>query len=111
MCCLIAGALLVEEDLTGALTSLAWFVVTVCITHVLHAFVLLPLVYGVVMRRNPLPHYGRIADALTAGSAPPSSYVIRMRAYIRSKYAERVGNSLHSNYGARWQKPYQPLKV
>ena len=75
VCCLIASALLLEEDLSGAMTSLGLFIATVCVSHIVHAFLFLPVMYVAVMRKNPLPQYVRVADALAAGMAPPSSYV------------------------------------
>ena len=73
--CLIAGSLLVEDDLGGVIRRIAMFVVGVTISHVIHTFILLPLLYVAIVRRNPFRHYARILEALAAGIAPPSKSV------------------------------------
>ena len=72
MCCLIAGSLLVQDDLVGVMKAIAMYVAAVSASHVIHSFIFLPLLYLVIVRRNPLRHYGRILEALAAGAAPPS---------------------------------------
>ena len=64
---LIVGKLMVLSDLGGTLTGLAMYMVTVLVGLVVHSCIVLPLVYLVVARRNPLKLvYGVLQALLTA---------------------------------------------
>lgn len=72
---LIVGKLMVLSDLGGTLTGLAMYMVTVLVGLVVHGCIVLPLVYLVVARRNPLKLVYGVLQALVTALATSSRLI------------------------------------
>ena len=72
VCSLITGALISEENLQTALLSVLFFLINVITVFIIHALILLPVLYVAIVRKNPLTLYVRNSDALLTGLAPAS---------------------------------------
>ena len=50
---LLVSDLVSQEDLLGMMASLSWYLLTVCLIIFIHGFLVVPLVFFLVCRKNP----------------------------------------------------------
>uniref|UniRef100_A0A914DNE5 Amino acid transporter n=1 Tax=Acrobeloides nanus TaxID=290746 RepID=A0A914DNE5_9BILA len=62
--CLVGGSLLEAEDISDTAATLFMYLITVLLGMFLQMFITLPTLYYVLTRKNPLPIYRGIAQAL-----------------------------------------------
>merc|ERR1712130_411189 len=53
VCFLVAGEIIGMENPSKNFASLGWFFATVNIALVIHGFIILPLIYGLLTKKNP----------------------------------------------------------
>lgn len=73
VCSIICGKLLQIHDLQEVMTQLAYFILTVAAALVVHQTVVLPMVYVVVVRRNPYTFLFSLAEPWVTAFAVNSS--------------------------------------
>lgn len=73
---LIVGKLMELSDLSGTLAGLALYMVTVVVGLVIHGCFVLPLLYLIVARRNPLKLVYAVLQALMTALATSSRLVV-----------------------------------
>lgn len=61
---LVAARIVDMSDPAAQLAALGMYIVTVMGGLILHGFVVLPLIYLLLVRKNPLKHYAGIMEAL-----------------------------------------------
>jgi Na+/H+-dicarboxylate symporter len=73
--CLVGGSLLEAEDISDTAATLFMYLITVLLGMFLQMFITLPTLYYVLTRKNPLPIYRGIAQALVTAFGTASEYV------------------------------------
>ena len=71
---LVASALMEIDSLDSILKSVGLYLTTVISAMAIHHFVILPLSYLIIVRKNPFKCYFHLLEALLAAFAPPSRY-------------------------------------
>ncbi|XP_046843125.1 excitatory amino acid transporter-like [Xenia sp. Carnegie-2017] len=72
---IIASNLAGMEDITGTTERLGMYLGALLITFVLHGFVVLPIIYAIIKRKNPFQLFRVISQALLMGLGTASSSV------------------------------------
>jgi len=75
VCSLIAQRVASMEDIADEMHRLALFIVTVMVGLIIHAFVILPLIFFVVRRTNPFVFMYGMKDAFMTAFGISSRYV------------------------------------
>lgn len=70
---LIAAQIVAMKDTVAQLEGLAMYMITVIAGLILHGFVVLPTVYFIFVRRNPIKHLAGVAQALFTAVGTDSS--------------------------------------
>jgi len=70
---LICGQILQTADFLNLLSKLGLYIATVLVGHFLHAVVALPLIYAIVVRKNPFKYILRTSEALLTAFGTSSS--------------------------------------
>lgn len=73
--CLIAGKILSVQDLTGTVRHLGIYMATGLAGVIIHMFLVVPLMYFIVTRRNPYRVLYGVAQALVTALATESRLV------------------------------------
>lgn len=68
----IAGKILSVGDLTGVISQLMWFILTVAIGIFLYQWILIQLIYFVFLRKNPYKFYCKLIEPMLTGAAAAS---------------------------------------
>lgn len=79
---LIAGKIVEMEDITAMGSQLGMYTVTVICGLVIHATIVLPLLYFAITRKNPFVFIGGLLQALITALGTSSRYVIFVLAEI-----------------------------
>ena len=61
---LLAARIMKMEDPTRDFTQLGWYAMTVILGLVIHGFIILPLIYLILARKNPLKHIWNMMQAI-----------------------------------------------
>ena len=61
---LLAGRIVGMENPEQAFLQLAWYMMTVLVGLAIHGFVVLPIIYLIFARKNPLKHLFHMTQAL-----------------------------------------------
>ena len=64
ICSLIAAKVAAMDDISGSLEKLGLYMVTVIVGLLVHALILLPLLFFIVVRRNPFRFLAGMRDAI-----------------------------------------------
>ena len=64
ICSLIAGKLAGMENIKDNLEGLGMYILTVMVGLFIHAFITLPIIYIVILRKNPIPMFFGMSSAL-----------------------------------------------
>ena len=75
VCSLIAQRVASMEDIGGEMSRLALFIVTVMVGLIIHAFIILPLIFFVVRRTNPFKFMYGMKDAFMTAFGISSRYL------------------------------------
>ena len=63
---IIAGELVAMKNINGQVSSLGVYIAMVVIISLIHSLVVLPVIYFMLLRRNPFLLLSRVAKALLA---------------------------------------------
>lgn len=74
ICSLIAGKLAAMENIKGDLESLLLYMMTVISGLLIHAFVTLPIIYFVIVRKNPVRFFFGMGGALLTAFGTSSRF-------------------------------------
>lgn len=72
---LVAGEILEMDDPVAELRALGWYMFTVILGLGIHGFLILPLIYYVIIRRNPYPFIWGISEAMVTAFGTASRLV------------------------------------
>lgn len=86
---LVASEVLKIDDLGKVVGSLGFYFATVCIGLGIQGFIVLPILYFLLARRNPFPFIRNISSAVVTGFGTASRWV--------TFYQNSVRNSLYDN--------------
>lgn len=70
---LVASKVLEVDDLADIVTKLGFYFLTVCGGIIFHGFVILPLIFFFMTRKNPITYVGNMAQALATAFGTSSS--------------------------------------
>ncbi len=70
---LAAGYVVKSNDLIGEIKAQGFYLVTVIVGELFHGFLILPVVYLLIVRRNPLKFIRGILPAMAMGAATANS--------------------------------------
>lgn len=73
---LVASEVLKIDDMGKVVGSLGFYFATVCIGLAVQGFVILPLLYFLLTRRNPFPFIKNISSAVVTGFGTASRYLL-----------------------------------
>ena len=74
---LIAGKLAAMEDIEDNLQSLGMYMITVMVGLFIHAFITLPIIYIVIVRKSPVRFFFGMGGALLTAFGTSSRFDIR----------------------------------
>ena len=77
ICSLIAGKLAAMDDIQDNLQSLGMYMVTVITGLLIHAFITLPIIYFVIVRKSPVRFFFGMGGALLTAFGTSSRFDIR----------------------------------
>ena len=75
MCSLVAARIAAMDDVQGVIGKLALYIVTDLCALLIHALVLLPLIFFVITRKNPYRFMKGVGDALMTAFGIASRFV------------------------------------
>lgn len=83
---LVAAKVLEMDDIASVMSSLGMYFVTVCVGLLLQGFVVLPLLYFALTRKNPLTFITNIGQAIATAFGTASRYVFNYAISIYKFY-------------------------
>ena len=76
ICSLIAAKVAAMEDIAKSLNMVGLYMATVICGLLIHALIIIPLLYLIVARKNPLRYYVGLRDAIITAFGTSSRWVI-----------------------------------